>query len=85
MKYTFPVVLSKGSDYGYVAYVPDADINTEGSDITDAIFMARDAIELWGLGMSDIGKPIPAPKDLNVAHGEDDILTLIDVDFEAFR
>ena len=43
MKKAYPVILSRGEKF-IVAYVPDFEINTQGTDIADAIEMARDAI-----------------------------------------
>lgn len=47
MKQAYPIILTP-SEHGYVVYVPDLDINTEGKDPADAIDMAADAIGLWG-------------------------------------
>lgn len=43
MKKAYPVILSRGEKF-IVAYVPDFEINTQGTDAADAIEMARDAI-----------------------------------------
>ena len=43
MKKAYPVILSQGEKF-IVAYVPDFEINTQGTDVADAIEMARDAI-----------------------------------------
>ena len=48
MKQAYPIILTP-SEHGYVVYVPDLDINTEGKDLADAIDMAADAIGLWGV------------------------------------
>ena len=60
MKQAYPIILTP-SENGYVVYVPDLDINTEGQDLADAIDMAADAIGLWGLSARDLGREIPAP------------------------
>ena len=49
MKAVYPIVLTP-ADHGYVVFVPDLCINTEGSSVPDAIEMARDAIGLKGNG-----------------------------------
>ena len=59
MKAVYPIILTP-ADRGYVVFVPDLNINTEGDDIPDAIAMARDAIGLWGLAEEDAGREIPA-------------------------
>ena len=48
MKAVYPIVLTP-AEHGYVVFVPDLNINTEGDTIPDSIAMARDAIGLWGL------------------------------------
>lgn len=40
---------------GYVVYVPDFNINTEGDTLTEAIEMARDAIGAVGIDIEDDG------------------------------
>ncbi len=85
MKCVFPIILTKGSEKGYIVYVPSLDINTEGDSIADAIFMARDAIGLWGLCQSDLGKEIPEVTNLDIPHKEGEIVTLVDVDFDAYK
>lgn len=85
MKNTYPVVLSKEED-GYFITIPDFDINTQGADITDAIYMARDAIGLMGIDLEDEGKPLPEPGTVKAEKElEDDIITLVDVDFVEYR
>ena len=49
MKIVYPVVFTPLEEGGYMAYVPDLQINTSGKDLADAIFMARDAIGLMGI------------------------------------
>ena len=44
----YPVIMSKERD-GYFVTIPDFEINTEGKDLGDAIFMARDAIGINSL------------------------------------
>ena len=84
MKYIFPVVL-KPEEPGYLVYVPDLDINTEGENIADAIEMARDAICLWGVSQLEEGRKIPEIKDFDAPHEKNEILTLVDVDFEEYK
>ena len=50
MKMVYPVIFTKLPD-GYMAYVPDMDINTQGDDFAEAIEMARDAIGIMGIDM----------------------------------
>ena len=84
MATVYPVILSKDGN-GYFVTIPDFDINTEGNDLADAIFMARDAIGLMGIQYQDDLQPLPVPfsKDFSLCEG--DIETLVDVDFDEYR
>lgn len=55
MKKVYPVVLTP-AETGYVVYVPDLKINTEGENIANAMEMARDAIGLWAICEEDMGR-----------------------------
>ena len=46
MKQCYPIILTKMDEGGYLVYVPDMDINTSGTDLSNALEMAKDAIEL---------------------------------------
>ncbi len=84
MMEVYPVVLSKDNG-GYFVTVPDFDINTEGKNLADAIFMARDAIGINGLQLEDEGKELPKPFSCEYEKEQDDIVTLVDVDFDEYR
>ena len=85
MKAVYPVVFTKLED-GYMAYVPDMEINTQGDTLPDAIEMARDAIGLMGIDMEDDGKPVPSSSPLEaIPHEKGTLVTLVDVDFDAYR
>lgn len=86
MKNSYPIVLTPDK-VGYVVYIPDFNINTEGDTLTEAIEMARDAIGLMGIDMEDDKKELPRPTPMGgVAKStEDDIVSLVDVDFTEYR
>lgn len=86
MKLAYPVILSKGKDH-IVVYVPDFNINTQGKDYADALEMARDAIGLMGIDMEDEREPLPTPSELETVkkESEADVVSLVDVDFAAYR
>ncbi len=87
MKQSYPIILIPCKDGSFVVDVPDFTISTEGTDITNAIEMARDAISLTGVSMEDRGLPLPEPTPLKAVEVEDsaDFVTLVDVDFLAYR
>lgn len=60
MKQAYPIILTP-SEHGYVVYVPDLDINTEGKDPADAIDMAADAIGLWGISAQALAAKFRRP------------------------
>nr|DAS62135.1 MAG TPA: hypothetical protein [Caudoviricetes sp.] len=85
MKAVFPVIFTKVDD-GYMAFVPDMDINTQGDNLAEAIEMARDAIGIMGIDMEDEKKPIPTPSDPeHIKCGADEMVSMVDIDFTAYR
>lgn len=85
MKATFPIILTPVKD-GYVVYIPDFDINTQGSDLTEAIEMARDAIGIMGIDMEDDNLTIPSPTNIkDITLNDSETASLVDVDFAEYR
>lgn len=79
-------VLLYVEDEGYSVYIPDFDNWTQGKDLADAIFMARDAIGIAGISLQDIGQEIPEPDSAKGDPEEKaDIETYVDVDFVEYR
>jgi len=89
MTHVYPVIISHvpdASHYPYLVTIPDFNSNTQGRDVPNAIFMARDAIGLMGITMEDDHEAIPAPSPPDAVEAEPgDIVTLVDVDFAAYR
>ena len=86
MKQVFPAIFTP-VEGGYMVFVPDFQINTQGDSLAEAIEMARDAIGLMGIDMEDDGKPLPTPSPFSSvsASSPDDIVALVDVDFVEYR
>lgn len=85
MKNAYPIILTPSKD-GFVVYVPDFNINTQGKDVPDAMYMARDAIGLMGIDMEDDNESLPVPSKFeDISCASDDIKTLVDVDFDEYR
>lgn len=85
MRTVYPVIITPDTDC-YVVYVPGMEINTEGKDLADAIYMARDAIGACGLSYADdLKKSIPEPaRDLPTLE-DGQILAYVDIDFDEYR
>ena len=92
MKRAYPTILTE-TESTVLVEVPDLEILTEGTDLSNAIEMARDAIGIAGLSLQDHGDIIPEPsecKSINIKSGTfakegPGILTLVDVDFDVYR
>lgn len=84
MKSAYPIILTPAGS-GFVVYVPDLKINTEGTDLVNAIEMACDAISLWGISEQDMGRDIPSPSSQLPPCGENETTTFALVDFDAYR
>lgn len=80
----YPIVITK-DNADYLVSIPDFDIDTEGKDLADAIFMARDAIGIMGMQLQDEGKELPEPNSRKFKAEKDDIVSLVDVDFDDYR
>ena len=83
MKYVYPVVLTK-EENGYYVRIPDFDSSTQGKDLADAIEMSRDLIGLMAIDFEEDKKVIPLPNNVEFEKEENDIVTLVDVDFFFF-
>ena len=92
MKSVYPVFLTQANTVVLVE-VPDLEILTEGKDMSDAIEMARDAIELKCVSLEDEGINTPQPSDiieLNANKGTfakegKTVVSLVDVDPSEYR
>ena len=86
MKRAYPVILTP-ADGTVLAYFPDFDTGTEGTDLADAIDMSADAIGLLGITFEDGGQAIPEPTPVSEIRKENanDIVTLVSVDFSEYR
>lgn len=85
MRAVYPIVITPAEEGGYVVYVPDLKINTQGESIAECMDMARDAISLWGICEQDMGRDIPEASVILPEHAPNEIVTLVDVDFNAYR
>ena len=71
MKRVYPVIFTQTQD-GFLIEVPDLEILTEGTDMENAIDMARDAISITLVSMEENNEVVPTPsamENINVAKG----------------
>ena len=84
MRTAYKTIFTETAD-GYLVYVPDFNCNTEGKDIAEAMYMARDVIGLMGITMEDMGKEIPLPESSNYEYAGEELTLYVDVDFTEYR
>ena len=84
MKTAYPVILTPAAP-GYVVYVPDMDIYTQGKNLADALYMAADAISLCGITMQDLGQRIPSASATLPTCEKGSFASFVPVDFAAYR
>lgn len=87
MKMCYPIILTELDEGGYLVYVPDMQINTAGTNLSNAIDMARDAICLMAVDMQEDGKQIPPASEISAITSDEEgaIITLVDVDVAAYK
>ena len=84
MKRIYPIVLSPGDDW-WLVYVPDFEINTQGRDMEEALYMAHDAIGAVGVCKQDAGQEIPEPSTFEPEHEKGELVSWVSIDFELYR
>ena len=85
MKIAYPAIFLK-LDNGYAVHVPDFPLDTQGDTLAEAMEMARDAIGIMGIDLEDEKKPLPTPSEPEkITCKKDEFLSLIDIDFAAYR
>ena len=85
MKIVYPVILTP-DDEMFIVNIPDFDIVTQGTDIANAIDMAKDAICITAIDMQDDNIPLPKATNIVGTDSEDKcIITLVEVDIGAYR
>ena len=84
MKKAYPVIL-RPDDFGYFVTIPDIDRNTQGVDIAESIYMAREALGAWAVCEQDAGRYVPEPASTAPKAEDGDILAYVDIDFDEYR
>jgi predicted RNase H-like HicB family nuclease len=86
MIYVFPAIFTP-CETGYAIRFPDLPgTNSQGKDMSEAIYMARDALASWLDYLLDEKQAIPNPSKPNEISLEDgEFVSIIDVDMQAYR
>ena len=84
MRKAYKIILTP-EEKGYTVFVPDFDTGTQGADLADAMYMARDVIGIMGITLQDMGKEIPEPDTAECIAEDGEIVTYVDVDFKEYR
>ena len=92
MKKMYPVIFTQAEDV-FLIEVPDLEIFTEGTDIENAIDMARDAISITIVSKEDNNEIIPEPtdiKNIDISKGEfynlgKSFVSIVDTDIIEYR
>lgn len=88
LKVSYLIDLVESKDGGFVVYIPDFNINTQGQTITEALEMAKDAIESMGVFLQDEKETVPEPSaGHHEAYQQMDghRLSYVTVDFDEYR
>ena len=87
MKAAYPVIFreDKSDKVPFYVYVPDLDVSTQGTSMTDAIEMARDAIQLKIVSLEDDKQDVPEPNTVEAKTKKGDILSYVDIDSTRYR
>lgn len=87
MKSIYAIIITppENGEKFYNVYVPDLDLYTQGRSIEDCIYMAKDCIGVWGISQEDAKKEIPKGVTLKPETEKNEIVTLVEVDFAAYR
>lgn len=87
MVYVYPALFHPNEDGSITVTFPDLPgCVTEGKDIANALYMARDALALWIDTTDLVGDPVPpasSVSDMQTAAGE--FASLVDADTSAYK
>ena len=83
----YPAVFTPCDEGGYIIHFPDlAGTHSQGSNLEDALNMARDALAVWLDSLSDDLIPYPSASDpADIALDAGQFISLIDVNMVAYR
>ena len=78
MKYVYAALFTPCAEGGYDVRFPDLEVNTQGNDLHDALYMAEALLNEWLEYLSDKKQPIPAASPMSAIKPDDgQFVTLI--------
>jgi len=81
----YPAIFTPNADGSITVDFPDLECTTEGKDLANAMYMARDCLALWLDTQAMLGEPIPAPSPAGAIQIDGErYVTLIDADPEVY-
>ena len=84
-KYVYPAIFEKEEE-GYSVIFPDLDIATSGEDLTEAVYMAKDALCLMLYDLEERKAEIPeASRIQDVAASGEQFVSLVECDTIEYR
>lgn len=81
----YPIYVKKTNKGWFAVSIPDFGDHTQGKDLADALFMARDSIGLRGICLQDDGLEIPEPQSSGYKKADDEEEYWVDVSFSEYR
>lgn len=81
----YKIMLTPEENGSYTVFIPDFGSGTQGENLADAMYMARDLIGIMGITLQDMGKDIPVPGCAECRPEENEIVAYVDVDFTALK
>jgi len=87
MKYVYPAIFRSEPDGGFSIFFPDIQRGaTQGDDIIDGMYMAKDFLCLALCDIEEDGEVIPPPSDIRMLNTQpEEFATLILVDTNEYR
>ena len=87
MKYTYPAIFTPEENGLYSVSFPDLQgCYTSGDDLSDAVYMAQDVLNLTLYDLEQDKKPIPkASKPQDIKTTEEQFTSVVAVDTETYR
>lgn len=81
---SYPIIITKDTNFLSV-FIPDFNMNTQGENMDEALFMAKDSILMMSDLLREEGKSIPEPSNIQSIQSEnsEDIITTVKIDFQS--